>query len=108
MAQLAALEEASSEKEERQPGSKIRSLLPPSAREGLPQRAPHGIETLLTTKEASQILKIHPKVLERMAKRGRARDECRQVLALSRHDAGRLDQFKTTIRSPTVPHETSF
>ena len=30
----------------------------------------HGIETLLTTKEASQVLKIHPKVLERMAKRG--------------------------------------
>jgi excisionase family DNA binding protein len=30
----------------------------------------HGIESLLTTKEASQVLKIHPKVLERMAKRG--------------------------------------
>jgi excisionase family DNA binding protein len=30
----------------------------------------NGIETLLTTKEASQVLKIHPKVLERMAKRG--------------------------------------
>jgi len=29
-----------------------------------------GIETLLTSKEASQVLKIHPKVLERMAKRG--------------------------------------
>lgn len=29
-----------------------------------------GVEALLTTKEASQVLKIHPKVLERMAKRG--------------------------------------
>jgi len=29
-----------------------------------------GIEVLLTSKEASQVLKIHPKVLERMAKRG--------------------------------------
>jgi excisionase family DNA binding protein len=29
-----------------------------------------GIEILLTSKEASQVLKIHPKVLERMAKRG--------------------------------------
>ena len=29
-----------------------------------------GIEALLTSKEASQVLKIHPKVLERMAKRG--------------------------------------
>src|SRR5260370_2584528 len=31
---------------------------------------PQGVEVLLTTKEASQVLKIHPKVLERMAKRG--------------------------------------
>jgi excisionase family DNA binding protein len=31
---------------------------------------PGGIEALLTSKEASQILKVHPKVLERMAKRG--------------------------------------
>jgi excisionase family DNA binding protein len=30
----------------------------------------NGIESLLTSKEASQVLKIHPKVLERMAKRG--------------------------------------
>ena len=32
--------------------------------------SPATIEGLLTSKEASQILKIHPKVLERMAKRG--------------------------------------
>ncbi|HEV2416406.1 MAG TPA: helix-turn-helix domain-containing protein [Terriglobia bacterium] len=32
--------------------------------------APHGVERLLTSKEASEVLKIHPKVLERMAKRG--------------------------------------
>ncbi len=31
---------------------------------------PHGIEVLLTSREAPQVLKIHPKVLERMAKRG--------------------------------------
>ena len=30
----------------------------------------HGIEILLTRREASQVLKIHPKALERMAKRG--------------------------------------
>ena len=29
-----------------------------------------GIEMLLTSKEASRVLKIHQKVLERMAKRG--------------------------------------
>ncbi|MDE3181354.1 MAG: helix-turn-helix domain-containing protein [Acidobacteriota bacterium] len=32
--------------------------------------ASDGIEILLTSKEASEVLKIHPKVLERMAKRG--------------------------------------
>jgi excisionase family DNA binding protein len=31
---------------------------------------PEGIEPLLTSQEASRVLKIHPKVLERMAKRG--------------------------------------
>jgi excisionase family DNA binding protein len=31
---------------------------------------PHAGEPLLTSQEASQVLKIHPKVLERMAKRG--------------------------------------
>jgi len=31
---------------------------------------PDGVEALLTSKEASRVLKIHPKVLERMAKRG--------------------------------------
>jgi len=29
-----------------------------------------GIESLLTSEEASRVLKIHPKPLERMAKRG--------------------------------------
>ncbi|HKS96271.1 MAG TPA: helix-turn-helix domain-containing protein, partial [Terriglobia bacterium] len=32
--------------------------------------APAGIEALLTSRQAAQVLKIHPKVLERMAKRG--------------------------------------
>lgn len=35
-----------------------------------PNGSSHGMETLLTSKEASEVLKIHPKVLERMAKRG--------------------------------------
>jgi excisionase family DNA binding protein len=35
-----------------------------------PNGSSHGIERLLTSKEASEVLKIHPKVLERMAKRG--------------------------------------
>ena len=70
MARFAELEQAPSEKEERQSGPEIPSVLLPSAWDDLLNRPPHGIETLLTTKEASQILKIHPKVLERMAKRG--------------------------------------
>jgi excisionase family DNA binding protein len=69
MAQFAELEQESSEKEEGRWGSEVRSLPLPSGWDHL-NRRPNGIETLLTTKEASQILKIHPKVLERMAKRG--------------------------------------
>jgi excisionase family DNA binding protein len=70
MARITALEEAPSQKEERRLETELPSLLSPSSREGLLSSLPHGIEGLLTTKEASQILKIHPKVLERMAKRG--------------------------------------
>jgi excisionase family DNA binding protein len=44
--------------------------LPASERQHQMSRMADGIEVLLTSKEASQILKIHPKVLERMAKRG--------------------------------------
>jgi excisionase family DNA binding protein len=44
--------------------------LPASPAERHLSSEPHGIEILLTSKEASQVLKIHPKVLERMAKRG--------------------------------------
>ena len=57
MGKFVALEEGASETQGRQ-------LTVPSS---LADRA---IEELLTSKEASQILKIHPKVLERMAKRG--------------------------------------
>lgn len=41
-----------------------------SPHERHPTDSPSALESLLTSKEASQILKIHPKVLERMAKRG--------------------------------------
>ncbi len=44
---------------------------PPLVPAGSPTNgSSHGIERLLTSKEASEVLKIHPKVLERMAKRG--------------------------------------
>ena len=50
-----------------------------------------GIETLLTSKEASRVLKIHPKVLERMAKRG-------EVPALK---VGKFWRYRaTTLRVP--------
>jgi excisionase family DNA binding protein len=48
--------------------------IPPCQTPAVPERclspARCELEALLTSKEASQILKIHPKVLERMAKRG--------------------------------------
>jgi excisionase family DNA binding protein len=68
MARVAALEDRLSEIESRS-ASESRSLSS-SAGEHLLNSLTHGIEVLLTTREASQILRIHPKVLERMAKRG--------------------------------------
>jgi excisionase family DNA binding protein len=35
-----------------------------------PSGGARGVEALLTSREAAEVLKIHPKVLERMAKRG--------------------------------------
>ncbi len=41
-----------------------------AAAASLPSQATGGIEALLTSAEAARVLKIHPKVVERMAKRG--------------------------------------
>jgi len=46
------------------------SPLPASISASELSRVSGGIEALLTSNEASHVLKIHPKVLERMAKRG--------------------------------------
>jgi excisionase family DNA binding protein len=65
MGRFAGLEEM-----QKGPGAARRPELAGSADERHLSGSFHGIESLLTTKEASQVLKIHPKVLERMAKRG--------------------------------------
>ena len=56
---------------DRSPDPHPQELFPPITRT---QRGPSpiagGLEALLTSDEASQVLKIRPKVLERMAKRG--------------------------------------
>jgi len=69
MAQLISLKETKSPL----PGSQrmVESVSSLTTREDLHLSGiSHGIEPLLTTKGASQVLRIHPKVLERMAKRG--------------------------------------
>jgi excisionase family DNA binding protein len=69
MARIIALEEERCETEGGKSTPDSPSL--PASQGGcLLGRMPAGIEALLTSKEACQILKIHPKVLERMAKRG--------------------------------------
>ena len=70
MARLVPPDEGPSETQGRQSTQDSPSTLPAWQREPIWNGTSHGIETLLTTREASQILKIHPKVLERMAKRG--------------------------------------
>lgn len=70
MADSVGLEERQSMGRSRRPTLGFTPSSPPTDGERNLGGAPYGIEALLTTKEASQVLKIHPKVLERMAKRG--------------------------------------
>ncbi len=70
MADFVALEERQSGKQERRSTLESARSFPATPGERTMGGTPYGIELLLTTKEASQVLKIHPKVLERMAKRG--------------------------------------
>ncbi|MGH7866474.1 MAG: helix-turn-helix domain-containing protein, partial [Candidatus Dormibacteraceae bacterium] len=67
MARLFRIETRQSEGQASQPTPGFASV---SHAEDHSNGASHGIEILLTSKEASEVLKIHPKVLERMAKRG--------------------------------------
>lgn len=69
MARLVSLEEGPSEDHGRESTLEAASL-PAWQGERHLSGISQGIEVFLTTKEASQVLKIHPKVLERMAKRG--------------------------------------
>ena len=70
MVRLVKLEEKQSETPTRQSTQESPLSLLASQRDRHLSSMSHGIEVLLTSKEASQVLKIHPKVLERMAKRG--------------------------------------
>ena len=70
MARLVAVEERQSETQGRRSKLESPSSAPAWYGEGHLSGVSQRIEVLLTSKEASQVLKIHPKVLERMAKRG--------------------------------------
>ena len=70
MKQLAIFEAAPSERPARHSashGSRFRREAESTSR---PDASSRSVEALLTSREAAEILKIHPKVLERMAKRG--------------------------------------
>ena len=70
MGRFAALEEKEAELQRNHATTESASSLQGSDAGHLSRDISLGIEALLTSKEASQVLKIHPKVLERMAKRG--------------------------------------
>ena len=70
MADLLALKKRNSDQEGRRAAQESTPALTESPVYRRLNSTPNGIEALLTTQEASQVLKIHPKVLERMAKRG--------------------------------------
>jgi excisionase family DNA binding protein len=108
-ARLKATEYGRSEPPDPRPGRES------TASPGLPQSpsnlndAPPGIESLLTSKEASEVLKIHPKVLERMAKRGEV--PALKVGKFWRYRASTLDAWiNSRLQSSRQPcrMETSF
>ncbi len=70
MARLVALDEGQSVTQGRELTLESQSSVPAGGGERHVGGMSQEIEVLLTSKEASQVLKIHPKVLERMAKRG--------------------------------------
>lgn len=74
----------------------------------LPGESP-GMEALLTSREAARVLKIHPKVLERMAKRGEV--PALKVGKFWRYHAATLDAWiKSRLESSRQPcrMKTSF
>ena len=70
MGRFAAMEEKEAELQRNHATTESASSLQGSHAGHLSRDISLGIEALLTSKQASQVLKIHPKVLERMAKRG--------------------------------------
>jgi excisionase family DNA binding protein len=75
----------------------------------LVNRGSLGVEVLLTSREAAKILKIHPKVLERMAKRGEV--PALKVGKFWRYHAATLDAWiKSRLESGRQPcrMKTSF
>ncbi len=70
MGRFGALEEMPGETGENRSTKRPSSLRPASDGDGHFSHSSQGVEILLTSSEASQVLRIHPKVLERMAKRG--------------------------------------
>ena len=70
MGRFATLEEKEAEQQRNHATTESLSSLQGSDAGHLSRDISVGVEALLTSKEASQVLKIHPKVLERMAKRG--------------------------------------
>jgi len=109
MARLVKLEEKQSETPTRQSTRESPLSLLASQRDHHLSSMSHGIEVLLTSKEASQVLKIHPKVLERMAKRGEV--PALKVGKFWRYRATALDAWITSrLKSCRQPcrMETSF
>ena len=108
MARLVALEERQSETG-RQSTLESPSSVPAGDGERPLSGMSQGMEVLLTSKEASQVLKIHPKVLERMAKRGEV--PALKVGKFWRYRATTLDAWiNSRLKSSRQPcrMETSF
>jgi excisionase family DNA binding protein len=98
-----------SDTQENPPATRSVPLSAPQENANSAHATPSGIERLLTSKEASEVLKIHPKVLERMAKRGEV--PALKVGKFWRYRASTLDAWiNSRLQSGRQPcrMETSF
>ncbi len=109
MKQLAIFEAAPSERAELHSSSDRSRLRREAESPSRPDASSRSVEALLTSREAAEILKIHPKVLERMAKRGEV--PALKVGKFWRYSARALDEWiRTRLQSERQPcrMKTSF
>ena len=70
------------------------------------QPVPH-FERFLDSHQAAELLQIHPKTLQRLARKGEIRDANRKIVALSHIRSRRVGRLEVKVRQLSVPSLTT-